>query len=134
MARPRSEPIPYSAPKKGEPSQKCEGCDKLWPIDLMVMSVLRCRNCARKWWREAQAAHRSGASAPPLRRAAAAPELPPDIDGFLASVCDGAEAPRRVPLPPQERHSPDESIDNIVSRMGAEVIDVPLLSAPKKRP
>lgn len=38
-----------------------------------------------------------------------------------------------VPMPPEEKHDPNETIDSIVSRMGAEVIDMPMLPAPRKR-
>lgn len=133
MPRPRAEPVPYSAPRKGEPALVCEGCGKPWPLALMVSTLHRCRNCARAWWREAQAAHRTGASAPPVRRALVVPNPPADVDAFLASVSGGADAPRRVPVRREEKHSADESIDSIVSRMGGEIIDMPLLPAPRKR-
>jgi hypothetical protein len=56
-----------------------------------------------------------------------------DVDAHLAQF-DGAPEPvRRAPRPPEEKHDPNESIESIVSRMGAEVIDVPMLPAPRKR-
>jgi hypothetical protein len=103
-------------------------------VDLMVLSLHRCRNCAREWWREAQAAHRSGQPAPALRPAIARGELPADIDAFLANLCAGSETPRRrMPVRPEEKHSPNESIDSIVERMGTEIINVSMLPAPRKR-
>ena len=55
-----------------------------------------------------------------------------DVDIHLGRVSSAqAEAPRRVPTVPEEKHSPDESIDSIVARMGAEVIYAPLLPSPK---
>jgi hypothetical protein len=44
------------------------------------------------------------------------------------------ELPRQksIPRPPEEKHDPNESIDSIVARMGSEVIDMPLLPAPKR--
>lgn len=71
-----------------------------------------------------------------LRRAAAYLKkytmTPEEVDAHLARVSSGQTAtPRRVPTVPEERHSPDESIDSIVARMGAEIIDAPLLPSPK---
>ena len=103
----------------------CDACGRTWPRRLAVPRLGRCLNCARDWWREAQAAHRRGESAPPLRQPAPAVELPPDVDAFLASICAMEEPVRRGPRPPEEKHDPNESIDSIVSRMGGEVIELP---------
>ncbi len=74
-------------------------------------------------------AHRTGASAPALRRPVVEAELPADVDAFLAKFSGEPEPTRRAPRAPEEKHDPNESIDSIVARMGGEVIDVPLLSA-----
>jgi len=134
VARPRAHPIPYSVPKKSEPTRRCVGCKKPWAADLMVLSLHRCRNCAREWWREAQAAHRSGQPAPALRPAIARSELPADVDAFLANLCAGSETQRRrMPVRSEGKHSPEESIDSIVARMDGDFTDMPLLPAPRKR-
>jgi hypothetical protein len=55
--------------------------------------------------------------------------MPANVDAFLAALSMEPEPVKRGPRPPEERHDPNESIESIVSRMGGEVIDVPLLSA-----
>ena len=52
-----------------------------------------------------------------------------DVDAHLAKIAGEQEPVKRAPRPPEEKHDPNESIESIVSRMGAEVIEVPLLSA-----
>jgi hypothetical protein len=84
-------------------------------------------NCARDWWRTAQAAHRSGAAKPTLR-VKVETQLPEDVDAFLASL-SMEEPARRAPRAPEERHDPNESLDSIVARMGGEA----LLPAPRRR-
>lgn len=136
MARPRAPKVSYEPPSKEERAASavvvCEGCGRTWPRRLAVPRLGRCSNCARDWWREAQAASRRGERAPPLRSAREI-ELPPNgADAFLARFSGEPEPARRAPRAPEEKHDPNESIDSIVSRMGTEVIDMPMLPAPKR--
>lgn len=134
MARPKAQPIPYSAPKKDEPALLCDGCSRLWAITLAVPALKKCRNCARTWWRDAQAAHRAGAAAPPLRVARReVGVVPPNIRNVDAFLVEATKPPpeKRGSRPREVQHAP-ESIESMVGRLGSgDVIDVPLLPAPE---
>lgn len=140
LMRPKVGPEHYIAPSAAERASGavvyCDGCELSWPRRLAVPRLKKCRNCARAFWRESQAAHRlRSEERPMLRVPGSMPKAPEgmDVDAHLAQF-DGAPEPvRRAPRPPEEKHDPNESIESIVSRMGAEVIDVPMLPAPRKR-
>jgi len=131
MARPTARRVSYSTPSKEERAQGavvvCDGCGRSWPHRLAVLRLKKCVNCARSWWRKAQAAHRAGESAPPLRRPKVKAQLPENVDAFLAALSMEPEPVKRGPRVQEERHDPSESIDSIVARMGAEVTVVPAL-------
>lgn len=128
MARPKAQPIPYSAPKKDEPALLCDGCSRLWAIALAVPALKKCRNCAREWWRETQAAHRAGAAAPPLRTARReVGTVPSSIRNVDAHIAEATKPPpeKRGPRQREATHVP-ESIENIVSRLGSgDVLALP---------
>jgi hypothetical protein len=137
MARPRSNVVEYAAPTKVERADgdvvDCDGCNRTWPARLANRRLKKCANCARGWWRATQAAKRAGAEErPQLRRPVVATPPSEDVDAFLASLTVPPEPVRR-PREREEKHDPNESIDSIVGRMGTEVIDMPLLPAPRKR-
>lgn len=71
-----------------------------------------------------------------LRRAVAYIEkhakTPADVDIHLSQFRGEAEPAKRRPRVQEEKHDPNESIDSIVSRMGREVTDAPLLPGPKR--
>jgi len=98
-----------------------------------VPRLKKCRNCARTFWRESQAAHRVGAELRPVLRARGATiQTAPagmDVDAHLAKIAGEQETVKRAPRAPEEKHDPNESIESIVARMGGEVIDVPMLPA-----
>jgi len=139
MPRPRVDPASYVAPTAAERAAgeivNCDGCGLPWPRRLAVRRLKKCRNCARTFWRESQAAHRLGAEVRPALRTALMPTAPEgmDVDAHLANITARSEPVRRAPRAPEEKHDPNESIESIVARMGGEVIDVvPLLPEPKK--
>lgn len=54
-------------------------------------------------------------------------------NAHLTRFSGASEPMKRGPRVQEEKHDPNESIDSIVSRMGTEIIGVPMLPAPRKR-